>query len=149
MGRRPPGSTSNLLGEYDLSEEKFKDSVGIGLPLIYVPKVPVGFLGNSSGQSEFCRRLKDLLFDVFCWDIVGRFMEGRRMQDWHSTCLGRYCLLTQTDHLLLMVRRRAVAAKPGTNGHYGTWGDQAQHPNFDICSRSLEATSHTEKRHNY
>ena len=24
-----------------------------GLPLIYVPKVPVGFLGNSSGRSEF------------------------------------------------------------------------------------------------
>jgi hypothetical protein len=25
----------------------------LGLPLIYVPKVPVGFLGNSSGHTEF------------------------------------------------------------------------------------------------
>jgi hypothetical protein len=25
-----------------------------GLPLIYVPKVPVGFLGNSSCRSDFC-----------------------------------------------------------------------------------------------
>jgi hypothetical protein len=30
MGRRPLGSTSTfLLGEYDLSEEKFKDLAGI------------------------------------------------------------------------------------------------------------------------
>jgi len=42
----------------------------------------------------------------------------------------------------------AAAAKPETNGHYGTLGDQAQHPNFDICSRSLEATCRIEERHN-
>jgi hypothetical protein len=29
MGRRPAWEHVNLLGEYDLSEEKFKDSVGI------------------------------------------------------------------------------------------------------------------------
>src|ERR1700735_5560805 len=28
----------------------------------------------------------------FCRGIVGRFTEGRQMQDWHSTCLGRRTL---------------------------------------------------------
>ena len=32
MGRRPSGGHVNLLGEYDLSAEKFKDSVGIKPP---------------------------------------------------------------------------------------------------------------------
>src|SRR5258707_12509457 len=32
MARRPPGGHLNLLGEYDFSEDKLQDSVGIKLP---------------------------------------------------------------------------------------------------------------------
>jgi len=32
MGRRPPGGHLNLLGEYDFSEDKLQDSVGIKPP---------------------------------------------------------------------------------------------------------------------